>query len=197
MKKKYFLDFDSTLFDTPRFFEDLIHILAKEYQLDPNTFRQEEYRYRDKTGTMYDFFTHIRSYTKDAPDVIVKKVWPHLKSDYVYEDAQAILADRRIQAKSQIITLGHPQFQHLKLALAGLLDYPHTIIQKPKIPYIEAKFSADHTPLTLVDDRAITFDYQATRPIKLFQIIRYSHQLKTNNPNVKIINSLKELNFED
>lgn len=197
MKKKYFLDFDSTLFDTRRFFEDLIYILAEEYGLEPNSFRQQEHEYRDETGSMYDFFSHIGTYTKDTPAVVVQKVWPKLKKDYVYKDAKAVLDDKKIREQSQIITLGHPQYQHLKLALAGLIEYPHTIIQEPKIPYIEKTFSTDGSLVTLVDDRAMTFDYPVTRPIQLYQIVRYSHQPKTKNPNVKIISSFEELDLKD
>ncbi len=194
--KKYFLDFDSTLFDTPRFFEDLLYILAEEYGLEPNAFRQEEHHFRDETGSMYDFFSHIGNYTDDSADVIVKKVWPKLKRDYIYPDARRVLENKHIRTNAQIITLGHPQYQHLKLALAGLLDFPHTIIQEPKIPYIEAKCASDAT-VTLIDDRAMTFDYPSTRPITLYQIVRYSHQPKTKNPNVKIISSFDQLDFKD
>lgn len=195
-KQLLFLDFDSTLFDTPRFFEDLIYILAEEYGLDPNTYRQEEHNYRDETGSMYDFFSHIAQYTQDPADAIVQKVWPKLKKDYIFDDARKILNNKKIREKSQIVTLGYPQYQHLKLALAGLLDYPHTIIQEPKIPYIEAKYPFAEK-VTLIDDRAFTFDYPATKPIELFQIVRYSHQPKTKNPNVRIISSFDELDFKD
>ncbi len=195
---KYIFDLDSTLFDTQRFFGDLIDILADEYDIDPNRFRQEERHYRDETGSMYDFFRHLSEYTADDPPVVVQKIWPKFKSSYLYSDVRPVLNNKNIQKHSRIVTIGESKYQHIKLALAGLHQYPHTIIQEPKIPFIEAKLAPKTSEqLTLVDDKAMTFDHPSKKDLKLYQIIRRADQQKSKQSNVTIIESFDELDFKD
>jgi FMN phosphatase YigB (HAD superfamily) len=196
MSSKYIFDFDRTLFDTDAFFSDLLDVLESEYHIPPAKIRKEEHEFRDDDGNTYDFFRHMEGYTKDTPMEIIDKVRPKLKGGYLYSDARQVLGSQTISRQSQILTIGESKFQHFKIALANLHNFPHAIIREPKLTYMAKNWVRDYSnALFLVDDKAMTFEYETPGNLCLYQVIRSDSQPRSDKPGVTIIDSLEQLEF--
>jgi len=155
-----YVDFDSTLYDTPRFSADLYQMIAKAAELPPGRVVAEATRFRGhaKLGG-YDYAAHVSSYGLDP-----ESMWPRLEEiartkDYLYPDAVAFIhalhgdgltprilsfGERRVQAAKIKATLGRLS------PVPGGRPLAYTIIFEPKNGHIAALHPGERG--VLVDD---------------------------------------------
>jgi hypothetical protein len=172
-KRLYLLDFDRTLFDTHRFFEDTKAALARTHRLDLDEFTATWQAYIEPSSGGYDLHRHhqdLLGLTPDELDQVITEELGH--TNYLFEDAKQWLS-RHTQAPDEeliIITMGRPRYQKLKFTHAqDVSPLRKLVVQTNKGAIIRRHLNegageygldfldAHYDSITLIDDSAETF----------------------------------------
>lgn len=156
-KPAVLLDFDRTVFDSDRFYDDVKLLLQRRYAIDPQRLANEylEYCQWQEGVRYYDLFQHVRAYGLDEAAVeagIERELACH---DYVYADVAPFLGFLAPRAELvEIITHGSARFQQLKRRLApGLQALAFHDILLPKAEFIAANYPGKHG--VIIDDKLV------------------------------------------
>lgn len=152
---RYYIDFDSTLFDTNTFVNDFYSILRK-YDLDPKEmFKTNEKLYN---GKAVDYLNIIEVYIKNKPFYNqIKKELSNLYNNiinYLYPDTIESLELLRKEKNNKliIITLGNKNFQHMKVKNAGILKY---FDEEIYTPLYKSTLDIDYNDALFIDDNPV------------------------------------------
>lgn len=155
-----YLDFDKTLFDTPRFSADLQRLIANAAGLPNEQVASDSSQFRTHARLGgYSFEAHLRAYGLD-PEIM----WQQLHAlthtnDYLYPDASHFVQSLRAEGfDPQILSFGERRFQEAKIMptlprLAGELGaraLSYTVVYEPKNGYLASLHSGEQG--VLVDD---------------------------------------------
>ena len=163
------LDLDRTLFDSGRFLNDLLELLATRYDLDPAAFRASLADHRE--GDWYDFHRHLAAVSSlKAAEVVALAKQELTGRNYLYADVLPWLEVAQTAGEELLImTVGTPAFQTLKLAHApALAQLPRQIVDRNKGYVIAAQLQSapggwrlgeragEYETLQLIDDNPAT-----------------------------------------
>jgi hypothetical protein len=112
-----YVDFDSTLYDTPRFAQDMWNLVAQEANISTKTVAEDALKYfADPNLGGYDYEKHISSYDLDA-DTMWLRLKRHVAGhDYLYEDSpQFIQSLCEAGFRPHILSFGEKRFQTIKI----------------------------------------------------------------------------------
>jgi hypothetical protein len=155
-----YVDFDSTLFDTQRFGEQMFQMVADRTDIPLEQLRAERKDFYVTVGPLhtFDYDRFVTRYGLDA-----EEMWQRLdemlgQEDFLYGDSiEFIQALRRDGLEPHILSFGEEHFQRVKIesvlaALAGegspLPQY--TVVMQPKAQYIAEHHAGQRG--VLVDD---------------------------------------------
>jgi len=155
-----YIDFDRTLFDTPRFSNDLSQTVAKYANVSLEQTRIDAAAfYTHAVLRSFDFEAYVAAYGLD-PEVMLERVSQLVHThDYLYADsANFIQALHKDSLSPKILSFGEHRFQHAKIAptLTQLFNGPQPatfethVILEPKGPHIALKHPGERG--VLVDD---------------------------------------------
>lgn len=111
-----YVDFDKTLYDTPRFGQDLKRLIADAAHISVEKVTADIRRFiADLNLGGYDYERHMRSYGLDAGTM-----WAALEelvaADYLYEDSPAFVQSLCDEGyKPHILSFGEERFQSIKV----------------------------------------------------------------------------------
>ncbi len=155
-----YVDFDRTLFDTPRFGNDLSQLVAKYANISPVQAREDAAPfYTHEVLRSFDFEAYVAAYGLD-PDTMLEHVRElALTDNYLYADSTQFI--QTLQAggfKPKILSFGEHRFQHAKIIptlvhlFGGTLPstFETHVILEPKGPHIARKHPGEQG--VLVDD---------------------------------------------
>jgi hypothetical protein len=127
----YILDFDRTLFDTHRFFEDMQSALRRTHQLNTKAFIDTFETFMEPKTGGYDphrHHEHLLGLTADELDEVISHELDG--RDYTFPDAAQWL-DRHIHDQMEdliVVTMGRPRYQALKFRHARETQSLHKIV---------------------------------------------------------------------
>jgi hypothetical protein len=177
-RRLYILDLDRTLFDTKRFFDDLLAALGRSHGLDPDKAKASMAEFVDPEAGGYDPHGHHEKLLGLSADQLDALITRELSGrDYLFPDATAWLEDKRADKDNEfvILTQGRPRYQQLKLAhAAAARSLPMVVVPSDKAGQIRSRYAGrPYDQITLVDDSAEVFEELAgTRGITLVRIAR-------------------------
>jgi hypothetical protein len=158
----YILDLDRTLFDTGRFFNDVLAALKRTHNLDLEQSRATMAEFIDPENGGYDPHSHherLLGITADELDHIVTHELG--RKDYMFTDATAWLTAKRREEGTDfvILTVGRPRYQKLKLEHApAAQDLPMVVLPSAKATYIKEHYlNTGAKEVTFIDDSADVF----------------------------------------
>lgn len=174
----YILDLDRTLFDTGRFFNDLLAALGRSHNLDLAQSRATMAEFNDPETGGYDPHEHherLLGISAGELDRIVAQELGH--ADYMFTDATAWLTAKRREEGTDfvILTVGRPRYQKLKLEHAPAAQgLPMVVLPSAKAIYIKEHYlNTGAKEVTFIDDSADVFqDLTPTDALKLVRIAR-------------------------
>lgn len=159
MKKKLFIDFDRTLFDTLRFWDDLDLAITKKFGLKKGSLTENYLSFSVSNGDLrmvdYNMMIHNLGVSKKDLSLFLSKIIRLEINNYIYPDGIEFLMN--IQSLSdkydvEILSYGNYEYQSLKMNNVPKLDHiKKYIVDEPKSIYIKRTFP-DHRGL-LVDDK--------------------------------------------
>ena len=155
-----YVDFDSTLYDTPRFGRDLYQLIADRAHLPVATVIQDGKKFfADLRLGGYGYADHVRSYGLDA-----EAMWRSLdelvaNDDYLYPDSPGFIQSLCDEGyKPHILSFGEQRFQTVKIVsalqhLLGATDHQlgFDVVMRKKREHIIEKHPGMHG--VLVDDK--------------------------------------------
>jgi len=169
----YILDFDRTLFDTHRFFEDMKACLERTHKLDIGQFTATWQSYVEPGSGGYDPHRHHQALLGLSPDELDEVIQSELGNrDYTFPDATTWLEQHlhRDDEDLVVVTMGRPRYQALKFHHAPLVRPLHkVVVATNKGDIIRRHLSAGageygldfldqpYAPMTLIDDSTDTF----------------------------------------
>lgn len=151
------LDFDRTLFDTPRFMEDFYMLLTKEFGIDGQAARQTYPQAYVPVGGLqyYDFSVHMALLGAGA-DPVADAVRGKFGADrYIYDDVAGFLdAVHDTGSAAAIVTFGMHSFQRLKYDISPAVQgLPFNDVLTEKAEYIASAYAGRQG--VIIDDRAV------------------------------------------
>jgi hypothetical protein len=172
-RQLYILDFDRTLFDTRRFFEDMKAALKRTHQLDMKAFAKTFESFIEPATGGYDPHRHhgeLLGLTPGELDQVVAAELGH--EDYTFPDAAAWLSSQAHAPNVDlvIVTMGRPRYQELKFQhSAPVRDIRKIVVNTNKGAIIRRHLKSGggeyalefldqpYRTMTLIDDSADTF----------------------------------------
>jgi hypothetical protein len=118
-KRLYLLDFDRTLFDNHRFFEDFKSALNRTHKLDLGEFTRTWEAYYEPEAGGYNPHRHHQDLLGLTPDELDEVITSELgHTNYLFPDARQWLSRHMPNPDEDLIvvTMGHPRYQKLKFS---------------------------------------------------------------------------------
>lgn len=203
----YILDLDRTLFNTAHFAGDIIDTVVSQFGLDADQFQDSRINYTQPNEMGYDFFKHATTAANQPVEAVMEALAKHLgRTDYTYDDVAPWLASLQ-DSNAQIVTVGQPNYQTLKLSYApALKPYSLQIVGQNKGLLLrntltnsgdsQLKLVEEADTIVVIDDNPRTFFELGEQPnVKPFYVSR-SGEKYANQPvpaHVTTITSLTDL----
>jgi hypothetical protein len=205
------LDFDRTVFDTHRYYQDFLAMVASHY----GESQAHNLRAAEAANKYFDPFAYLQEQGIDpAESAAAFRQFHHEKyadkptGSYVYDDASELIAalNGRPHTKVVILTTGGLLSQRFKLELCPeLSQLPHQIIPGNKGIHLQQDIDAHqavtlngvaYTRIALVDDRDdVLAHIRPHQGHQLFHIVRpgSKYQPTISRPDIIEISSLIEI----
>lgn len=157
-----YIDFDSTLYDTAKFADDLATMLCERFRIDKDTYRKASRDYFAHPGLGgYDFTAHTSAF-----NIPTDVAWATLDAlvgdkDYLYPDAAEFIASLfKAGLRPKVLSFGEQRFQEIKIKAAlphllkrttlGTHDMEYYVVFKKKREHILENHPGERG--VLVDD---------------------------------------------
>jgi len=161
-KRKIFIDFDGTIFDTAGF-RDQIYKLLRRYDFDDQEitrfYREECLDYKFKPNGLFERLANLKRFNLSECRELMNQLYDKVP-DYIFPDTFKFLKGiDRHHFEVNLLSLGDPAFQRKKIFSSGLDIYFDNIYitELQKWDYFrKKKLVADDEVFYLIDDRSDT-----------------------------------------
>lgn len=166
---KYYIDFDNTLFNTEKFYNDLLKIV-KKYNINRNDI---ELYYKNNDNRLFNPIIIINNLIKDEKQnkemqKEIKKFFRDL-SIYLYDDTLNFLEVIKKNNELILLTYGDFDYQSLKVNNAGIKDYFDKIIITNKN---KGDLDLDYKNSVFIDDNKEQIEGLLRKGAKVIRIKR-------------------------